>query len=236
MSNSPKIQIACSNSADCERYGLSRSHFTPWNWASNWVIEQAQLKRSDDVLDLGCTNNPYVLASAQSCRSLTLCDLAAPSDVAPLPANTIYRQLDLEKPLPFADQSFDVVMSESTLEHLPPDARINCLREARRVLRPGGRICVSIGYPTGLDDNPETARLLRELPFFAERRCAIYAPVSISRLVTEGFELDLLAEIVVDNDPSLVREAYSEFDQIPDLAGLKKVAIVEIGLCYTRSS
>jgi len=39
--------------------------------------------------------------------------------------------------LPFADQSFDVVLADSVLEHVRDQAR--CLRQARSVLKPSGR-------------------------------------------------------------------------------------------------
>lgn len=50
------------------------------------------------------------------------------------------REGDLNKPMPFEDESFDCVFGLSVLEHL-----LNgCLwiREARRVLRPGGRLVI----------------------------------------------------------------------------------------------
>jgi len=50
--------------------------------------------------------------------------------------------------LPFADASFDVVFSHEVLEHVGDDAQ--AIREARRVLRPGGHLVIftpNRGYP-----------------------------------------------------------------------------------------
>jgi ubiquinone/menaquinone biosynthesis C-methylase UbiE len=51
------------------------------------------------------------------------------------------RTADAEQ-LPFPDQSFDVVYSWGVLHHTPDTPR--AVREAIRVLRPGGRICVML--------------------------------------------------------------------------------------------
>src|SRR6266404_4083022 len=45
--------------------------------------------------------------------------------------------------LPFADESFDVVLSLEMLEHVPAEARPVVLRELFRALRPGGRMIVT---------------------------------------------------------------------------------------------
>jgi SAM-dependent methyltransferase len=42
--------------------------------------------------------------------------------------------------LPFPDQSFDRVVSSMVFHHLPPTTKRKALAEAKRVLRPGGRL------------------------------------------------------------------------------------------------
>jgi SAM-dependent methyltransferase len=49
--------------------------------------------------------------------------------------------------LPFADASYDVVLSLEMMEHLPSDTREPALREMLRVLKPGGRLIVT--FPAG---------------------------------------------------------------------------------------
>lgn len=46
--------------------------------------------------------------------------------------------------LPFAGGSFDVVVSISTLEHIPGDGDTRAMCEAARVVRPGGRVIVTV--------------------------------------------------------------------------------------------
>jgi ubiquinone/menaquinone biosynthesis C-methylase UbiE len=50
--------------------------------------------------------------------------------------------------LPFPDEHFEVVFSTLMLHHLPREAREKCVREMRRVLKPGGRVlAVDFGAP-----------------------------------------------------------------------------------------
>ena len=55
--------------------------------------------------------------------------------------------LDLREPLPFPDDSVRMIYSEHFFEHLSQEEGIRFLKEALRVLQPGGRI--SIGVPDG---------------------------------------------------------------------------------------
>ena len=49
---------------------------------------------------------------------------------------------DLGEPLPFADASFGMIYCGQVIEHMVPDAQRVMLREAFRVLRPGGQFQV----------------------------------------------------------------------------------------------
>ncbi|MEA2687504.1 MAG: hypothetical protein QOD51_111, partial [Candidatus Eremiobacteraeota bacterium] len=54
-------------------------------------------------------------------------------------------QADLTEPLPFADASFDLVLSSLTLHYL--EDWMLALREFARVLRPAGRLVLSTHHP-----------------------------------------------------------------------------------------
>ncbi|MET8701174.1 methyltransferase domain-containing protein [Kitasatospora sp. NPDC004723] len=68
-----------------------------------------------------------------------------------------FTQLDIAEPLPFADESVDWVYAEHLIEHVTMPVAVGWLREARRVLRPGGVLRITtpdlarylVGYATG---------------------------------------------------------------------------------------
>lgn len=51
---------------------------------------------------------------------------------------------DLRNPLPFEDSSYDGILASHLIEHLDCQEALKLLREARRVLKPGGILMVSV--------------------------------------------------------------------------------------------
>lgn len=121
------------------------------------------------VLDLGCGAGHVSLRLAPLVQQVTAYDLAAPmlAAVEQLArergaANITARQGAVET-LPFADASFDLVVSRYSAHHWSDFAA--ALREARRVLAPGGRaIFIDVIAPERavLDTFLQAMELLRD--------------------------------------------------------------------------
>jgi SAM-dependent methyltransferase len=73
-------------------------------------------------------------------------------ELGALPANVEFLEAKVP-PLPFADDSFDCVVSFQVIEHIKRDRAF--VEEVRRVLKPGGRFIVSTpNRPMSLTRNP----------------------------------------------------------------------------------
>jgi len=144
------------------------------------------------ALDLGCGDGR--LSELVEAGSLTLAEVsevALARARARLPEATAVT-LEPDAPLPLPDNAFDRVLCAETLEHVR-DVQL-LLSEARRVLRPGGRLAVTTpahGRLTGLAAAVRGFEryfdpLSPHLRFFSRR--------SLARLLdTMGFEVERLS-------------------------------------------
>jgi len=110
------------------------------------LLEYLELEDGMDVLDCGCGMGFYLMVMGQL-RSLHL--TGVDTDVERLEFAERYgiraTLVDGDATaLPFADSSFDRVLMSEVLEHVPDDAA--ALREAQRVLRPGGMLAISVPH------------------------------------------------------------------------------------------
>jgi SAM-dependent methyltransferase len=110
-----------------------REHVERYKWAAERV--------SGQVLDAACGSG-YGSALLSANAKVTAVDrdpAAVAQTLAAAPRATAV-QVDLPL-LPFADASFDFVVSFETVEHVPDDRAL--LREFRRVLKPSGGLLIS---------------------------------------------------------------------------------------------
>jgi SAM-dependent methyltransferase len=132
---------------------------------SNEIPQLLDLRRSSDVLEVGCGSGGYALHLAEKvgCRlvgvDINALGVRNANQLAlarGLVAEARFEQCDASKKLPFDDDTFDAVFSNDVLCHLP--GRPEVLGEMFRVLKPGGRMLFSDALVIGgLISNEEIA-------------------------------------------------------------------------------
>jgi SAM-dependent methyltransferase len=138
-----------------------------WMTATEWLgfADRLHVQPESHVLEVGSgSGGPAVhLAAARGCR-VTGVDinphgvrnaerLALTSDVA---QRVTFRTVDASKPLPFPAETFDAVVSNDAMCHIPN--RLEVLGDWRRVVRPRGRILFTDAMVvTGLVSHEELA-------------------------------------------------------------------------------
>jgi SAM-dependent methyltransferase len=135
---------------------IEQDGYTPYQALRRWQkVDMAllDLREGLSILDVGCGEG-YLLRMAARTASLALgVDVAegrlrasrhGPADPCPSRCPPIELAVADGQWLPFANASFDRIICTETLEHVA-DAQLT-LRELARVLRPGGRLAVSVPH------------------------------------------------------------------------------------------
>jgi len=145
-------------------------------------LETQAPRLTGTVLDVGCGHQPY--------RSLLT---AAPGvdryiglDLPP----TRYQRPDLVwegTAMPLRTSSVDTALATELLEHVPDPGPL--LREVHRVLRPGGRLLLTVPFLWPLHDVPDDE--LRYTPFRLERVLTDAGFADVSLQATGGWDASL---------------------------------------------
>jgi len=136
-------------------YTTRRGKFTEWAR----ILDALALHGDERVLDIGCGRGAVLTAVARRLRSgrVTGVDLWIARDQSGNARDVTLRNAALEgvaervavetgdmRALPFADASFDLVVSSLAIHNLASNAdRVRAVGEAWRVLAPGGRLVIA---------------------------------------------------------------------------------------------
>ncbi|MBI4463665.1 MAG: methyltransferase domain-containing protein [Acidobacteria bacterium] len=114
------------------------------------LIEQARIEKGHRILDLGCGTATLTLLVRQTCPKAEVVGLdpdAGILGIARAKAARAGLHIALHRAmayaLPYADDSFDRVLSSLVFHHLSTLDKRRALREVLRVLRPGGELHIA---------------------------------------------------------------------------------------------
>lgn len=124
-------------------------------WENAWVLCHSEVKAGHKVLDIGGASTVFVFCLASLGCSVKVIDNDWSCCGIIYNTNYVAKKMrwdikafdrSIAKPIPFPDDSFDRVFSICMIEHLPSSVRRKMMREAARVLKPGGIAGITIGY------------------------------------------------------------------------------------------
>lgn len=103
--------------------------------------------KNKKVLDIGCWSGQYDKLAVSEAKELVGID--PDEEAIKFAQRTIKGATFLQGSaldLPFKDKSFDVVMFNDVIEHVPKNSELTCIKEIYRVLKPDGILLLSTCY------------------------------------------------------------------------------------------
>jgi SAM-dependent methyltransferase len=141
---------------------------------------------SGRLLDVGCGKVPFYDAYRPYVSDIQCIDWAN----SPHGTSFLDQECDLSGTIPYADASFDTILLSDVLEHLPEP--MNCWREMRRLLKPGGKLLLNVPFYYQVHEAPHDYYRYTE---FALRRFAETCGFKVERLDPVGGAPEVLADL-----------------------------------------
>jgi len=208
--------LSWSSKSEAQAFGVQPYTVTwAYEWSRRW-LERVGVD-GKDLVDLGSgAANPLILWYAKRVREAKLIDLKNPAK--PL-ANTRTIIADLEKPLPLPDGSADLIVSISVLEHLTAEGRLGVMREAQRILRPGGMAFITVSHLFALTDH--AIDVLKREPWLNDHGNQISSRLDVAAMLSACPGLRLMGDAETRDFPGFDGFDESRLLANPDLLTMK---------------
>jgi SAM-dependent methyltransferase len=108
-----------------------------------FILEQLRQSRAP-LLDLGCGNRPY--------RPYYPAGESVGADVVQSSTGCVDVLIDGHSPLPLPDDHFETILCTQVMEHVEDPFWL--IRESHRVLKPGGRLILTVPFVWELHERP----------------------------------------------------------------------------------
>ncbi|NLI93330.1 MAG: class I SAM-dependent methyltransferase [Peptococcaceae bacterium] len=113
-------------------------------------MQEASILNNDRILDLGCGTGTLAILIKQACSSSEVIGIDADQKILEIAKEKIRNaglNITLDHGaapnLPYADESFDLVVSSLVFHHLTRTNKIFTLKEINRILRPNGHLLLA---------------------------------------------------------------------------------------------
>lgn len=171
-----------------------------------WAIERLAAARGERVLDLASPKLLAVVLARQGVRVTSVDQLEREIETWRTLAGDV-PGLELEvadgRALPYVDASFDHAYSISVLEHIEEPGDADALRELARVVRPGGRVLVTLPHATASrEDWSDTPVFANEPGGDRSLFQRWYTSPQVDALVAAAAGLELVSREIVRMQPN----------------------------------
>lgn len=145
-----------------DNWSKKREGYTVYdNWLDNY---ESDFKKAKEILDLGCgigANTAYLLERGYSVLSCDISKEALHNIEKHVPnSKTFY--LDITKPFPFSDSSYDVIIADLCIHYFCESDTFHMMKEIKRILKSNGILLARVArvddYAYGAGEGEELER------------------------------------------------------------------------------